>query len=1340
MSGGDGVVSSWGVYGGFACVLFGAFCVFCCAGLYCRYLFQKKLKGARQRICEFVENHLGRSFVIADKAGGIDAVLKELVLEIKKKEDIISNHIERFSVLVEGSVQGVIIHKGFSPLFANKSCAKIFGYNSVDEILGLPTIEVLFPPDEVARSWRVYLNMLHGRQMPGLRRVRCRHFDGTLLWVDLIEKPVEWMGDAAMLVTIVDVSERVRAESESADLSTRLWAAFDAMPSGICMFHIDYTLVVWNRQFQKLWDYPALLLSQNPNFADLIRYSTNRGDFGARDAESILFELSAYMSAGTPINGEVHLANGLVLEMRGNHRPEGGYVFTFSDITERKKAEEALRESRERLDMAITATRSAVWDVDLTTERVWWSPQFLERLGYAAVDVEPSYETWRELRHPDDRALAESIWSQYLNGEIERYHFICRLRREDGGWLWVEEFGRSKCNSLGEPTRFVGIVMDITERKRAETILRDSEKRYRRLVENLKTHIIYVTNTDGVIQYISSSVADVLGYSRNDILSQPIYRYMVSDGRRAAIERLQKTSWRNGILEKNDVINNDPPEEKMPSVFGGDLEKIEFAADFIHRSGDIRHLFVVEIPITDDQGKIIGIEGIANDITSRVQAENNLRHAKEVAEQATQAKSTFLAMMSHEIRTPMNGVLGMMEVLQNTALNFEQQKMLDVIRESAASLTTIIDDILDFSKIDAGRLILEVTPLSILDMVETTIDLLAARAHEKRLELIVDIDSQVLEPRLGDPIRLRQILMNLIGNAIKFTDSGSVRLCVSSINKGESESIRFDVIDTGQGLTEPQKSRLFEPFSQGDASTTRRFGGSGLGLSICRRLVKAMGGEIGVESQFGYGANFWFETPLPLVAPSGDEGGHSQAVVSSSSIGRWDISGVRVLSVDSCCLSARAMSRVLAFVGVELIEAENMIDACALVEKFCCEDIGFVILIRHAPPEIDAGSFLKNVLGQENVFRAQNNILGIVVTAQKHHGVNNEWIKEYNLERFFDDSGRGSVLLRPVRRSAVLQAISVAAGRFSWGEAAQSLESGERSQSVEGYVDPQIDRGARILVAEDNPINRVVIERQLHQMGFSADLVDDGEKARDVWEKRELDYDLILTDCFMPRLDGYELAQFIRRSERESKEVVRHTPIVAVTAGVLVGEDERCFIAGMDDFLAKPVTLAGLARILNRWLPQRQDERAGRKKFERKETFIPLVLPYEGGGLDLDVEYAVKLFGDRATAREMLFYFLETTSSLVAEVEAQFSGGAVDDARFAIHSVAGAARTAGAQKLAALCSEIERGIIERRVDEVSQKWPLLRLLFEKVESAIRCFYEYDVKKTDSKGCSEENNQ
>ncbi|MEW6673277.1 MAG: response regulator [Thermodesulfobacteriota bacterium] len=737
------------------------------------------------------------------------------------------------------------------------------------------------------------------------------------------------------------------------------------------------------------------------------------------------------------------------------------------------------------------------------------------------------------------------------------------------------------------------------QRKKMEEALTDSEEKYRTIVESLEDGY-YEIDLNGNFRFFNDAMCSILGYERDAMEGINIKRFVDEENAKKIF----------------DIFNN---------VLNSDKSIKAFDSTIIRKDGTIRVVESSVSLIKDVKYQSVGFRGIIRDVTERKQAEA-LTQEKMAAEAASRSKSEFLANMSHEIRTPLNSITGLTELVLDTNLSPDQREDLEVVKAASFSLLSVINDILDFSKIEAGRLELDEIPFELRDFVGESIRILGIRAHEKGIELAYRVASDVPDRLLGDSSRFRQVLLNLAGNAVKFTDHGEVVVSVTNDQVSETGAIlHFSVRDTGIGIPKEKHTSIFQAFQQADGSTSRRFGGTGLGLAVSSQLVELMGGRIWLESEPGVGSNFHFIARFKLdpeaedIMPPRPE---------------FDLSGTQVLVVDDNLTNLQIVQELLESWNMVPVTAADAKSAQRILSVSGSTSPAFKLAIIDADmPESDG---FKLAVGIKN----QGSLELPIIMMLTHSSLRNH----PDLRRI----GVKATVTKPVRASDLLEAIVTAVGLRE-----------SRPETPPKALKPllQFDKQAlRILVAEDTPFNQKFIQRLLNRWGHQAIIVENGIKAVEAVTRQS--FDIILMDVQMPKMDGFEATAEIRKLEARSG---MRIPIIAMTAHAMKGDRERCLAAGMDDYISKPISSDALQNMIAELVPAATDVP------QPSAVQTPQEIP-----MTIDKKALLNAFdNDWVFFREAVDMFLNDYPSMVSSIEAAVKANDAKELRMTAHALKG---------------------------------------------------------------------
>jgi len=797
---------------------------------------------------------------------------------------------------------------------------------------------------------------------------------------------------------------------------------------------------------------------------------------------------------------------------------------------------------------------------------------------------------------------------------------------------------------------------EIRQRDAAENALMDSEERRKYFVEH-SGNIIYRTGTEGVFTFLNPAVETILGYQPDELIGRSAFDLVAPE-------------WR----------------ERVAKFYAEQLKKQILNSYYsfpVNRKDGSEIWLGQNVLLMKREGQVTGMQVMARDITRGVQLEEELERARDTALESARLKSEFLGNMSHEIRTPMNGIIGMTSLLTDTQLDKDQHHFVEGIRESANSLLAIINDLLDFSKIEAGKLSIELAEFELVPLVEGVVSLFTKPAESRSLELTSSIDADVPVYVHSDSARLRQILINLVGNAVKFTQQGEVALSVKVIERRAADAmLSFEVRDTGIGIAAEAQSKLFNAFTQADGSTERRFGGTGLGLAISRQLVEALGGEIGFDSREGEGSTFWFRLPVLLT---------NESEVSASQT-FTDLQGLRALVVDDQATNREVIRKQLTSWHVFAVEAESFETALNAFRSAAMHSRPFDVALIDGLIDDRHGLELARAINDDE---AIPNVLLILVCTFGQRVAENE----------LKDAGFRASLMKPVRRSELYDCLvtvttNVALGGRASLDAVVGDEAGSDVPEDDGAI--SLKPQATLLVVEDNPINQQVARYQLEKMGYRADIAKDGIDALAMLELS--DYALVLMDCHMPQMDGFETTARIRSRSDDKAQI----PIIAVTASGGSGERDKCLQAGMDDFLLKPFRKEELSEKIAKWLPSAPKEVAksgGALSDTADDVAKGLKQLEEDYGKEM-VTKIVEMFIPDATAR-------------IAKIDQAIKQEDFRALEEAAHGLKSGAANIGAKEMSQLCQQLETqgelgqiGDAPEKMEKLVASWARVRTLIE----------------------------
>ncbi len=1047
--------------------------------------------------------HLSVVSVITDRKDAEEA--------LRQSEELLRTTFETTSV---GIVQQA--PEGGSRLSVNKAFCQMTGY-SEEELMQRPFRSVTHPDDvDAARARR---ELFFDKDIENdSSEFRIARKDGQVKWVSrTISALRNETGEIERFVSFVhDIDGRKRAEASLAEKERHLSTALDNMSQGLALIDSNLRYVLFNDLYRDFLEMTEDELKAGQSFAEIVRILAARGEYGDGNVEEIATARIAELSSDQFVERELSFRSGRTLQARKSPLPGGGAVVTLTDITSRKRAQEAIAQQERRLATALENMSQGICLVDADMKLVMFNDQYRDMLQLSGEIV----ETGNDLSGVS-RAMAA---------------------RGDYGPGDPEELSRQRMAAL-----------------------------------------------------------------TND---QFVERELLLPGGKTVTAR------------------------KSPLESGG-----------------------LVMTLTD--------------ITRRKETEREIIAAKEAADEANKAKSDMVATVSHEVRTPMNGVLGMARLLRETELDAEQRDCLETVISSAESLLRIVNDLLDMSKLDAGHLDLEDIPFLPRDIVMQPVAIMTARAEEKGLSLVTHIGNDVPDVVIGDPHRLHQVMLNLISNAVKFTQTGNITVELKCTqNDTRSPTLEFSVTDTGSGIKLEDQKKLFAPYTQGSADVARKYGGTGLGLAICRRLVQLMGGKIYIESTPGKGSRFWFTLTLPIAQDADVLDLASTTLPSADRDERAHIPALRILQVEDNATNRQVLERLLRGMDHIVDSVEHGQQALALLEG---AEYDLIVMDRHMPV-MDGLATTRAIRGLPGAISSVP-ILGLTAGAL-----------EVELTSCLD-AGMDDVLTKPVDDRVLMSTIR---------------------RLIEAHAVPSsIDIDAPILVIDDVAVNLAVAEKQLKSLGLTCETTSDPKQGLERLKSKT--YGAALVDMNMPELSGIELVAAYRDWEPSS---AGRLPIVAMTGNVGADDRDACIAAGMDGFLTKPIAVDALKAALTNVLTGKTSEGGASQKSSPSAAT-------EDAPVDLATLGEILGVDDPADLFEMLDLFVETFPDLMAPLGAAMEGRNPTELHNAAHAAKSAAANAAAKKMSEALVALEHGAAEQDWDTLSGLHEQVQQEFEKVSTFVR---------------------
>ncbi len=1123
----------------------------------------------------------------------------------------------------------LIVDQHGQVVFSNTSCQQLFGYNSED-MAGL-LVEDLLPVD-IRSSHKIdretFTHEGRSRPMDRARHVRALKSDGSefIAEVALSSLPTDIYGRRQVAASVRDMTERLAIEQQIRDSEERFRGLVINIPSAVHRSYFDVSQDEWVTEYV------------SDNITDITGYAADEFiNNRVRSLASLIFADDYPHFASTTLDSyakqqsfeveyRIHDKDGHLrwIHERGQgHFDESGQVQwvdgSIDDITERKLALVELQQSRLQLSNITESIPGMVyqfrWKADQEGQFTFLSSASLSLFGIHPNSLSEDIQLILERILLEDRHDLNVSFSGQSEDQLSWFrHF--RYQHPNEGVRWMETNVNGHIVEDGEII-WNGYVMDITERKLIEQELASSEMHFKALFDTTTVCIANV-NAQGIILDCNEQYCeDMGGYTREGLIGTSMFK----------------------VLQVADPVQS---KAEFDALISGKIDGYRGERCFIHPDGSRTWMSANVSAIKDSDGNFESAVISMVEVTELKLLSDELLQAKEEADAANKAKSDFLANMSHEIRTPMNAIIGMSQLCLDTDLTPKQQSYVEKIERASQALLSIINDILDFSKIEAGKLDIEPVPFMLDSILENINDMFIDRVVSKQLELLFDVSPQVPSSLVGDSLRLGQVLINLMGNAVKFTERGEILLAIDFVEReGDNVTLKFSVRDTGIGLTQEQQDKLFKSFSQADTSTTRKYGGTGLGLAICKQIIELMGGTIGVESLLGYGSTFHFT----ITFKCNDD---HQLIV------HQELEGLSVLVADDNATARDIMQTTLESMGFKVDTVATGAEAVARCQY---KDYA-VALIDWKMPNLDGLQVASQIKQNQSV----NAPKILMVSANGSQELLNQ-IEQLDLDGFIS---------KPITASRLLDGIMTAFGFAG----SLPVRRHDQTPDIRGILALQ---GKHILLVEDNDMNLEVATEFLEKVGVVVTSAGNGQIALEKLHQQH--FDLVLMDCQMPVMDGYQATRMIRQNSQWVD-----LPVIAMTANAMTGDKEACLAAGMNDHIAKPLEVHLLYQTLLHYL--------AKGHVETVETAVqhtkPVVFDQWPEHAELDVDRGLQLVQNSTRLYQMIFERFASSQRQVAQAirQAMLDDERGEAVRLA-HTLKGVAGNLASPRLMELARQLE---------------------------------------------------